>query len=159
MESRALISRTNRLSQRGVTNEQAQIVEQEISCEVQDHVRGVGSGGGGGGAGDHYPHNILARGQNGPTLLFKFLNILGENSNRRFLKSSIFCFSKSGLEQYQFASRNENLDLQKLFRLCPVLFGFYETTDVVFGTSADIDGNRRTLTDVGGLKRTLTDVG
>ena len=47
MESRALISRTNRLSQRGVTNEQAQIVEQEISCEVQDHVRSVGSGGGG----------------------------------------------------------------------------------------------------------------
>ena len=29
-------------------------------------------------------------------------------------------------------------------RLCPVLFGFYETTDVVFGTLADLDGHWRT---------------
>ena len=32
-------------------------------------------------------------------------------------------------------------------RLCPVLFGFYETTDVFFGTLADIDGHWRTQTD------------
>ena len=42
-------------------------------------------------------------------------------------------------------------------RLCPVLFGFYETTDVVFGTLADIDGHWRTWTDIGGLGRTLAD--
>ena len=43
-------------------------------------------------------------------------------------------------------------------RLCPVLFGFYETTDVVFGTLADIDGHWRTWTDIGGLGRTLADL-
>ena len=42
-------------------------------------------------------------------------------------------------------------------RLCPVLFGFYETTDVFFGTLADIDGHWRTWTDIGGLERTLAD--
>ena len=39
-------------------------------------------------------------------------------------------------------------------RLCPVLFGFYETTDVFFGTLADIDGYWRTRTDIGELGRT-----
>ena len=43
-------------------------------------------------------------------------------------------------------------------RLCPVLFGFYETTDVVFGTLADIDGHWRTWTDIGGHRRTLADL-
>ena len=43
-------------------------------------------------------------------------------------------------------------------RLCPVLFGFYETTDVFFGTLADIDGHWRTWTDIGGLGRTLADL-
>ena len=43
-------------------------------------------------------------------------------------------------------------------RLCPVLFGFYETTDVFFGTLADIDGHWRTWTDIGGLGRTLVDL-
>ena len=43
-------------------------------------------------------------------------------------------------------------------RLCPVLFGFYETTDVFFGTLADIDGHWRTWTDIGGLGRTLADI-
>ena len=42
-------------------------------------------------------------------------------------------------------------------RLCPLLFGFYETTDVFFGTLADIDGHWRTWTDIGGLWRTLAD--
>ena len=42
-------------------------------------------------------------------------------------------------------------------RLCPVLFGFYETTDVFFGTLADIDGHWRTWTDIDGLGRTLAD--
>ena len=42
-------------------------------------------------------------------------------------------------------------------RLCPVLFGFYETTDVFFGTLADIDGHWRTWSDIGGLGRTLAD--
>ena len=42
-------------------------------------------------------------------------------------------------------------------RLCPVLFGFYETTDVFFGTLADIDGHWKTWTDIGGLGRTLVD--
>ena len=43
-------------------------------------------------------------------------------------------------------------------RLCPVLFGFYETTDVVFGTLADIDGHWRTWTDISGLGRTMADL-
>ena len=38
-------------------------------------------------------------------------------------------------------------DMSANVRLCPVLFGFYETTDVFFGTLADIDGLERTLTD------------
>ena len=42
-------------------------------------------------------------------------------------------------------------------RLCPVLFGFYETTDVFFGTLADINGHWPSRTDIGGLRRTLTD--
>ena len=42
-------------------------------------------------------------------------------------------------------------------RLCPVLFGFYETTDVFFGTLADIDGQWWTRKDNGGLGRTLAD--
>ena len=42
-------------------------------------------------------------------------------------------------------------------RLCPVLFGFYETMDVFFGTLADIDGHWRTRKDIGGLGRTLAD--
>ena len=33
-------------------------------------------------------------------------------------------------------------------RLCPVLFGFYDTTDVFFGTLADIEGHWRTRTDL-----------
>ena len=42
--------------------------------------------------------------------------------------------------------------------LCPVLFGFYETTDVFFGTLADIDGLGRTLADSDGHLRTRTDI-
>ena len=43
-------------------------------------------------------------------------------------------------------------------RLCPVLFGLYETTDVFFGTLADINGHWRTWTDIGGHRRTLADL-
>ena len=35
-------------------------------------------------------------------------------------------------------------------RLCPVLFGFYETTDVFFGTLVVIDGLGRILADSNG---------
>ena len=44
-------------------------------------------------------------------------------------------------------------------RLCPVLFGFYETTDVFFGTLTDIGGLGRTLADSAGHWRTRTDNG
>ena len=43
-------------------------------------------------------------------------------------------------------------------RLCPVLFGFYETTDVFFGTLADINGHWRTQADIYGQGRTLVDL-
>ena len=41
-------------------------------------------------------------------------------------------------------------------RPCPVLFGFYETTNVFFW---DISGHWRTRTEIGGLGRTSTDIG
>ena len=43
-------------------------------------------------------------------------------------------------------------------RLCPVLFGFYEKTDVFFGTLADIDKFGRTLADSDGHWWTRTDI-
>ena len=46
-------------------------------------------------------------------------------------------------------------------RLCPVLFGFYDTTDVFFGTLADIDREwqlGRTLADSDGQWRIRTDL-
>ena len=71
----------------------------------------------------------------------RLLRYLSENNS--FVDAVVLLFSACASEQYipeVWKTATVGGGVTSVYvRLCPVLFGFYETTDVVFGTLADID--------------------